>query len=289
LCRLLHCVYVAGKMWGEPEDIPVIALHGWRDNAGSFDPLAQLLKFNFLALEIPGHGLSTHTPMGLQYHWPDSIFFLRYVVKHLGYKKVSLMGHSLGSTISYAYAGLYPDEVHKYVSIECGRSRILTYPKDTADSWGETIDSLLNLEEKMLQQQSPEYTSAEIAERQQKGAFMSPTLKSAKILLKRGSKQSPSSPDKYTFTFDPRIRLDAFKRPSSETMLALCRRIKCPILNIYGNPGMNVKMEKEYEESLAIWAKTSAKLEVHEVPGSHHLHINNPEKIAPLINDFMAS
>jgi len=281
--------FLAGKKWGEPEDIPVIAIHGWRDNAGTFDTLAPLLKFNFLSIDLPGHGLSSHMPIGLHAHWPDTIVVLRLIVKHFGFDKVSLLGHSLGSSISYAYAGLYPDQVHKYIGIECGRARILNHPKDLADTWGSTIDSLLNLEEKMLQQQSPEYSYAELVERQQKGAFMSPTLKSTNILLKRGAVQSTTAPDKYFFTFDPRIRLDSFKRPTRETLLAMGKNIKCQVLNIHAKPGMNVKLEKEYDESIEVMRNSAARLECHEVIGSHHVHLNCPDRVATLINDFMAS
>jgi pimeloyl-ACP methyl ester carboxylesterase len=279
----------AGKKWGEPEDIPVIAIHGWRDNAGTFDTLAPLLKFNFLSIDLPGHGFSSHIPIGLQPHWPDTIVVLRFIVKYFGYDKISLLGHSLGSSVAYSYAGLYPDQVHKFVSIECGRARIVSHPKDLADTWGSTMDSLLNLEEKMQQQQPPEYTYAELVERQQKGAYMSPTIKSTNILLKRGAIQSTESPEKYVFTFDPRIRLDAFKRPSRDTLLALGSAIKCEVLNIHAKPGMSVKLEKEFDESIEAMKTSAAKVECHEVLGSHHVHLNNPERVAPLINDFMAS
>ncbi|XP_059484875.1 probable serine hydrolase isoform X2 [Neocloeon triangulifer] len=281
--------HIAGKKWGEPEEIPVIAIHGWRDNAGTFDTLAPLLKFNFLSIDLPGHGLSSHVPIGMHAHYPDSMVTLRLIVKHFGFSKISILGHSLGSSIGYAYAGLYPEEVEKFVSIECGRARILCHPKDLADSWGATVDSLLSLEEKLVHQKSPEYTYSELVERQQKGAFMSPSIKSTQILLRRGAQPSKCDPDKFVFTFDPRVRLDSFKRFTPETLLALGRNIKCQVLNIHANPGMSCKLEKEYEESIEVLKTSTSRLECHEVSGTHHVHLNNPERVAPIINDFMLS
>ena len=57
------------KQWGNPEGIPTIALHGWLDNANTFDRLAPLMpELNLVALDFAGHGLSTHRAEGVHYH-----------------------------------------------------------------------------------------------------------------------------------------------------------------------------------------------------------------------------
>lgn len=277
---------LAGKNWGPPEETPVIALHGWHDNAGSFDPLVPLLDFNMLALDLPGHGLSSHYPLGVHYHYPDAVVALRLAIRHLGYKKVSFVGHSLGSSLAFTYAALYPDDVDKFVSIECGRARILIKPKELADNMGSTIDSLLKLDNKLATEQPPAYPYNELVERLQKGAFMSPTIKSCNILLKRGAVESATAPDKYSYTRDSRIRLDAFKRFSKETLLSCASTIKCQVLHIHAKPGMNCTSDEEFELSIEAMKTNASKLEVHEILGTHHVHMNNPEKVAPLINNF---
>lgn len=281
--------FLAGKIWGPAEEIPVIALHGWHDNAGSFDPLAPLLNFNFLAIDLPGHGLSSHYPFGVHSHYPDAVVALRLIIRHFGYKKVSFVGHSLGSSLAFTYAALYPDDVHKFVSMECGRARILIKPKDLADNMGSTIDSLLSLDHKLQTEQPPAYQYNELVERLQKGAFMSPTIKSCNILLKRGSQPSTTSPDKYHYTRDSRIRLDAFKRFSKETLLACASAIKCEVLHIHAKPGMNAPSDEEYGLSVEAMRGSASRLEAHEVLGSHHVHMNHPERVAPLINNFFSS
>ena len=47
------------KEWGSPDQPTVLALHGWLDNANSFDALAsQLPGVHLIAVDLPGHGLS---------------------------------------------------------------------------------------------------------------------------------------------------------------------------------------------------------------------------------------
>lgn len=35
--------FFLAKVWGTPNDHPILALHGWQDNAGTFDKLIPLL------------------------------------------------------------------------------------------------------------------------------------------------------------------------------------------------------------------------------------------------------
>ena len=40
----VHGLRLAGLAWGDPASPPVLCLHGWLDNAASFDALAPLLQ-----------------------------------------------------------------------------------------------------------------------------------------------------------------------------------------------------------------------------------------------------
>jgi len=46
---------LVAKCWGKPEGLPVLALHGWLDNAATFDHLAPFLpEFRLVSLDLPG-------------------------------------------------------------------------------------------------------------------------------------------------------------------------------------------------------------------------------------------
>jgi alpha-beta hydrolase superfamily lysophospholipase len=54
------------------------AVHGLLDNAGSFEPLVQLLPPGHVltCLDLPGHGRSSHLPPGTNYHLLDTLLTL---------------------------------------------------------------------------------------------------------------------------------------------------------------------------------------------------------------------
>jgi len=64
---------LAACSWGDPALPPLLALHGWLDNAASFERLAPLLceHFHIVAIDLAGHGRSQHRPAGLWYHYID--------------------------------------------------------------------------------------------------------------------------------------------------------------------------------------------------------------------------
>lgn len=57
--------HVSGKWYGSRDEQPMLALHGWLDNCGTFDRLIPLLptKIPVFSIDLPGHGRSSHFPV----------------------------------------------------------------------------------------------------------------------------------------------------------------------------------------------------------------------------------
>ncbi|MFM8353785.1 MAG: alpha/beta fold hydrolase, partial [Gammaproteobacteria bacterium] len=52
---------LTGLRWGTRGGLPTLALHGWLDNANTFNRLAPLLpELDLVALDFAGHGASDH-------------------------------------------------------------------------------------------------------------------------------------------------------------------------------------------------------------------------------------
>jgi pimeloyl-ACP methyl ester carboxylesterase len=87
------------------EYIPIIAIHGWLDNCGSWDILVPLMlqaidkPVVIVAVDLPGHGLSAHRPWSSGYPFPIYVRdMIELVTTCLQWPKYFLMGHSLGIT-----------------------------------------------------------------------------------------------------------------------------------------------------------------------------------------------
>ena len=63
---------IAARRSGDPDGPKLLALHGWLDNAASFEPLAEYFAdHDLVAIDLPGHGRSSHRADGAWYHFID--------------------------------------------------------------------------------------------------------------------------------------------------------------------------------------------------------------------------
>jgi N-formylmaleamate deformylase len=93
---------------------PVILLHGIWDSWDYFLPLADpglgtLARRPLFLVDHRGHGESSKPDSG--YAWPDYVNDLLALVETLGFERVTLGGHSLGSITSLLAAARTPDKV----------------------------------------------------------------------------------------------------------------------------------------------------------------------------------
>ncbi|NXE10090.1 SEHL2 protein, partial [Lophotis ruficrista] len=193
--------HVAAKAWGPSEGHPVLCLHGWLDNANTFDKLIPLLPRDcyYVAMDFSGHGLSSHRPAGSPYHFLDYVSDVRRVAAALQWRRFTLMGHSMGNAelffLSYCFIPpqfcfLYPEMVDKLILLE--NLGFLLAPEDT-EAWLKSkrmvIDRLLSLEAK---QQTPKARSPEAALQRLLEANRHLTAEGGAILLQRGATETPA-------------------------------------------------------------------------------------------------
>ncbi|MEO8746035.1 MAG: alpha/beta hydrolase, partial [Rhodanobacter sp.] len=111
---------LGAQTWGDPMLPPLLAMHGWLDNAGSFALLAPLLatRFHVIAPDLPGHGHSDHLPPGATYHFADYVGTLLQVTDALRLGRFTLLGHSLGAGVAALLAATAPERIERLLLIE---------------------------------------------------------------------------------------------------------------------------------------------------------------------------
>ncbi|XP_059049270.1 probable serine hydrolase [Achroia grisella] len=281
--------HVSGRWWGPTDQQPLIAIHGWQDNAGTWDNLIPLLPINtsVLCLDLPGHGLSTYYPKGMSYYifW-DGIVLLRRIVKHFKWKKISLLGHSLGGALSFMYAAAFPDDVDRIICIDIA-SPAVREPAHMVKTTGGGIDKVLQYEN-LTDDQLPCYQYDEMIDIVVEAYQGSVSKENCKVLMKRGMTPTPpeSKKEGYYFKRDPRLKVSGLAMMSIETALEYASKVKCKVLNIRALPGQ--KWERlDYYTSVIDKLKEVTDVKYVEVEGTHHIQLESPDKIVNIIEEFL--
>lgn len=269
-------VRVRALAWGPRDGRPVLALHGWLDNAASFTELAPRLcaaqPLRVVALDLPGHGLSEHKRG--PYHFIDSVADALHAADALGWERFSLLGHSMGAGISTLVAGAMNERIEHCMLLE-GIGPMVDDPNEAARRLARSLRSEARKQttEKRLYP-SPEFA----AERLREATAM--TLESARILVARGLEQREGG---WAWRADPRLRVDSRLRLTEDHVLAFLRAIRAPVLLVsaeHGWPHDPAVVRRRMD--------TVARLDQVVLPGHHHVHLDDPEPVAAAIVEFLA-
>lgn len=217
----------------------------------------------------------------------DGITIIRRIAKFFQWDKVTLLGHSLGGALSFMYASCFPEDVDKLIMIDIAGPTVRDQEK-IAKSVGPSIDKLLHYETLSLSK-TPCYEYEEMIDLVVDAYEGSVTRDSVKILMKRGMAMAPKELHRNGFHFvrDLRLKVASMGMFSIDQVLAYAGQIKCEVLNIRGAPGKEFSDADVYVKVIEAMRK-SAKLVVFErIEGTHHLHLNTPERVSGVITKFL--
>ena len=105
--------------WGNEDAPPMLLVHGGRDHCRNWDWVAEALRhdYHIIAPDLRGHG-DSQWMVGGSYNQVDYVYDIAQLLHQKQMTPVTIIGHSLGGSISLTYSGLYPDTVHRLVAIE---------------------------------------------------------------------------------------------------------------------------------------------------------------------------
>lgn len=280
---------LAGKWWGPDNIQPVLCLHGWQDNAGTFDRLIPLLPTSrsFLAIDLQGHGLSDHHPQGFQYHMIDIVNTIEMIRREFKWEKVMIMAHSMGSVASYNYSGLFPDRVKFVIGIDALKSHIRSH--HFGNYLHRNIEKGIELEYKTIGKRDvepPSYNIENMIDMWVSGTNGSVTRECCKYILKRNAIESKIDPGMYYFSRDARVKFSHYTYVPQETSVEFAKRIKVPYLFIKAKGSKYFEDKKYLHEVIDMLKANNPHFEWHLVDGTHHLHLTTPENISQRIVEF---
>ena len=266
---------LSAKCWGNPEGMPVLAFHGWLDNAATFDHLAPYLKeFRLVSLDLPGHGLSEHRSSGSSYHFSDIIVDVLEVLHVLAWKHFSLLGHSMGAGVASYLAGTIPEKICSLILIE-GLGSLAQDAEKMPEILRESAEQWQHLAHKKL----PIYPDVETAVkvRHHVGGIEE---SSVRTLVARGLQPVDGG---FTWRSDPRLKIKSRHYLTEEQACAFLEEITAPVLLIEAE---NSKQD-QWKELLLKRIPYIKNLQHRKVSGDHHLHLDNPQEVAAVIREFL--
>ncbi len=269
--------------WGTPIGEPLVLVHGFLDQARSWGPLVEFLQQKIdlrlwiVAPDCRGHGDSGWVGAGGYYHFPDYVFDLDCVVRALHVNQFKLVGHSMGGTISFLYAGTFPERVTRLVLIEGIGPLAMSFADAPTrmEKWiGEVRERGRN--------HFHEYNTIEAGARQLQRTNPRLTSHLALKLAATGMVQNHNG--KWVWKFDPLHRTTAPQPFYSSQAIEFLRRIDCPVLIVEGKESHQTQRTDKQARLDALRVKRLVQID----HAGHMVHQDNPEALADLLANFLS-
>jgi pimeloyl-ACP methyl ester carboxylesterase len=268
--------------WGEPAGDPLILVHGYLDLAHSWTFFVTSLRQRLgeslwiIAPDCRGHGDSGWVGAGGYYHFPDYVFDLDRLVRALGATQFKLIGHSMGGTISFLYAGTFPKRVNRLVLIEGIGPPSMKF-SDAPLRMAKWITDVNERGRHHFRQ----YTSVEAGANQLRQTNPRLNDKWALDLAHAGMKQNDKG--KWIWKFDPLHRTNAPQPFYTMQALEFFCRIECPVLVVDAKESRQTRRTDKQERYDAI--RNHRRVIINRA--GHMVHQDNPEELAEVIATFL--
>ena len=267
---------LAALQWGNAHAPPLLALHGWLDNAASFARLAPLLAAHrrVIALDLPGHGHSAHLPTSVhRYNNLDQVDHVLDFADALKLDRFDLLGHSLGAGIASLTAAAAPARIGKLLLIE-GLGPLADDGSQTLSRWRDA-----HAQRETLRRPPRVFASADIAVRARVAAG-GLDADEARPIVERNLRKVDAG---FTWRSDPRLRLSTPLRIEEHQLRRLLAGIDAPTLLLLAEPATPYLPPTLMEARAACVAQ----IRIAHIAGPHHLHIGHPHETADHAGEFL--
>ncbi|AMO77426.1 alpha/beta fold hydrolase [Pseudomonas citronellolis] len=270
-------IELAAHLFGPEDGKPVLALHGWLDNAMSFARLAPKLDgLRIVALDFAGHGHSAHRAPGASYLLWDYAYDVLAVAEQLGWERFSLLGHSMGAIVSVLLAGAMPERIERLALID----GLVPYTGE-ADSAPAKLGEALKAQLALPNKRKPVYEAIDRAVEARMKGVGAVSREAAELLARRGLMPVPGG---FTWRSDARLTLPSPLRFTRAHAASFVQAVQCPVSLVLAQGGM-LAAEPGIRKLI-----DGRPFDVHELPGGHHLHLDDEagaQAVAAIFQPFL--
>ena len=268
--------------WGERDAPPLLLVHGGRDHCRNWDWVAEALRddYHIIAPDLRGHGDSEWLKGG-GYNQLDYVYDIAQLLNQTKMTPVTIIGHSLGGSISLTYSGLYPETVTKLVAIEGMGPPPQMMKMLTEQPTHARIHEWINGLRKVAGRTPRRYASLEEAFQRMQEENPHLSAEKARHLTIHGSNQNEDGT--YSWKFDNYVRMffpiGLTPRQSNE----IHARIECPTLLIRGTESWASDPEKDGR------AQRFKNVRVANIEGAGHwVHHDQLDEFLTVVQAFLA-
>ena len=269
--------------WGNQDAPTLLMVHGGRDHCRNWDWVADELRhdYHIIAPDLRGHG-DSQWMLGGSYTIIDYVYDIAQLLHQTSAVPATVIGHSLGGSISLLYSGIYPENVTKLISIEG-----MGPPPGMLEKYGETapharleawVGNLRQLSSRMPKR----YASLEEAFQRMQTENPHLSEDQARHLTVHGSNQNEDG--SYSWKFDNYVRAFAPIGLSPEETWKIYARINSPTLLIHGAESWASNPQEDGR------AKVFDNSTVAGIDGAGHwVHHDQLEQFLEVVKEFLDS
>jgi len=264
--------------WGNPEEETYVFVHGIRDQGRSWETfIAELINKDLpikhaVALDLRGHGDSEWPSTNRGYQHEDFLTDLAGLVKHLDKEALTIIGHSLGGSMCLLYAAAFPEKVKRLVLLE-SLGPFARSDEEVPDIIAERLKGRDYVEIPF-----PHESLEGAAKSLQKTFPLIPD----DVALQMARHGTNYKGGRYRWKYDPVLRYRTTTAMSEGQIEAFIRRLKCPILFVYGTESDFMKSVRGHR------AQLFPNAQIVPVQGAgHHIAHEKPKELAQIVAPFL--
>jgi pimeloyl-ACP methyl ester carboxylesterase len=219
--------------WGNPTAPPMLMIHGGRDHCRNWDWVAEAFReeYHIIAPDLRGHG-DSQWMIGGSYNTLDYVYDIAQLLHQTRLTPVTILAHSMGGSIALLYAGIYPENVKKLVSIEGLGPSPQMLERRQQENVGQRLRGWIDGMRRSAGRTPRRYASLEDAFQRMRDENPHLSEAQARHLTIHGSNQNEDGT--YSWKFDNYVRANAPLHLPYAEVEQLHSNITCPTLLMVG-------------------------------------------------------